>query len=99
MLVHDNLLLDFDHAAIYRACEQMANENESASGHHWSVTPREFVELVLNVEEPVWPRGLWVWSMLLGEYGWKDFSCQNSLDDGVIEIRRPGLVSTLEQVN
>jgi len=48
---------------------------------HWSVTPREFVDLGLTVEEPVWPRRLWVWSMLLGEYGWKDFSCQESLDD------------------
>ncbi len=24
---------------------------------------------------------VWVWSMLLDEYGWKDFSCQEALDD------------------
>ena len=47
----------------------------------WKVTPAMWITGVIHVEPKTWPQRMWVWSMLLGEYGWKDFSCQESLDD------------------
>jgi hypothetical protein len=75
--------------AEYRLTYRHKNEEESETGpvcrscalEWWKVTPAMWVNGVLNVEPKTWPQRLWVYSLVLDDYGWKEITCQEVLDD------------------